>query len=88
MGRRTERVADALAPGAQKEAAEGAPPAEGEVKQVEKVKEARGVAPAKKAKKPQGGRGTDSEDKGGGLGGGVAERRRAMRRRESRNGPP
>ena len=68
MGRRTERVADALAPGAQKEAAEGAPPAEGEVKQVEKVKEARGVAPAKKAKKPQGGRGTDSEDKGGGAG--------------------
>ncbi len=68
MGGRTGWVADALAPAAQKEAAECAPPVEGEGKQVEKVKEARGVVPSKKAKKPQGGRGTDSKDKGGGGG--------------------
>ena len=55
MGRRAERVADALAPVAQKVAAEGVPAAGCDGGQAEKAKEAREVAPAKKAKKPRGG---------------------------------
>ena len=65
MGRRAERVADALAPVAQKVAAEGVPAAGCDGGQAEKAKEAREVAPAKKAKKPREGGGNNRKGNGG-----------------------
>ena len=65
MGRRAEQVADALAPVAQKVAAEGVPAAGCDGGQAEKAKEAREVAPAKKAKKPRGGGANNRKGNGG-----------------------